>query len=64
MERTLRAPGFRHGPGAGYRPDEGQSNPLALLTFNSRWLETLDFTTGQKIELITSLGQLIIQLTT
>ncbi|MEB5705644.1 type I toxin-antitoxin system SymE family toxin [Pantoea anthophila] len=47
----------------GIRPDKGQPNPLPQLTINGRWLEALRFTTGQKIEVITRTGQLIIRLT-
>ncbi len=46
----------------GYRPERGQPNPLPQLTIKRRWLEALDFTTGQKIEVITGPGQLIIRL--
>ncbi|WP_312215447.1 SymE family type I addiction module toxin [Pantoea vagans] len=46
----------------GYRPNKGQPNPLPQLTIEGRWLETLGFTTGQKIEVITGPGQLIIRL--
>jgi len=41
-----------------------QPNPLPQLTTKGRWLEALGFTTGQKIEVITWPGQLIIRLTT
>ncbi|QCA03999.1 SymE family type I addiction module toxin [Pantoea vagans] len=46
----------------GYRPNKGQPNPLPQLTIKGRWLEALGFTTGQKIEVITGPGQLIIRL--
>ncbi|MCW0314808.1 Endoribonuclease SymE [Pantoea ananatis] len=46
----------------GYRPNRGQPNPLPQLTIKGRWLEALGFTTGQKIEVITGPGQLIIRL--
>ncbi|MCJ7926534.1 MAG: type I toxin-antitoxin system SymE family toxin [Pantoea vagans] len=46
----------------GCRPNKGKSNPLPQLTIKCRWLEALCFTTGQKIEVITGLGQLIIRL--
>ena len=46
----------------GYRPNKGQPNPLPQLTIKGRWLEALGFTTGQKIEVITGRGQLIIRL--
>jgi toxic protein SymE len=48
----------------GYRPNKGQPNPLPQLTIKGRWLEALGFTTGQKIEVITGPGQLIIRLAT
>jgi len=47
----------------GYRPNGGRPNPLPQLTIKGRWLEALGFTTGQKIEIITGPGQLIIRLT-
>ncbi|AJJ20064.1 SymE family type I addiction module toxin [Yersinia enterocolitica] len=46
----------------GYRPNGGRPNPLPQLTIRGRWLEPLGFTTGQKIEVITEPGQLIIRL--
>ena len=46
----------------GYRPNMGQPNPLSQLTIKGRWLEVLGFTTGQKIEVIPEVGQLIIRL--
>ncbi|WP_288653919.1 MULTISPECIES: SymE family type I addiction module toxin [Pantoea] len=48
----------------GYRPNKGQPNPLPQLTIKGRWLEALGFMTGQKIEVLTGPGQLIIQLAT
>lgn len=48
----------------GCRPNKGQPNPLPQLTIKGRWLEALGFTTGQKIEVITGPGQLIIRLAT
>lgn len=48
----------------GYRPNKGQPNPLPQLTIKGRWLEAQGFTTGQKIEVITGPGQLIIRLAT
>jgi len=48
---------------AGCRANKGQPNPLPQLTMKGRWLEALRFTTGQKIEVITRTGQLIIRLT-
>ncbi|WP_199756288.1 SymE family type I addiction module toxin [Candidatus Pantoea deserta] len=49
---------------AGYRPNRGQPNLLPQLTIKGRWLEALGFTTGQKIEVISGPGQLIIRLAT
>ena len=46
----------------GYRPNKGQPNPLPQLTIKGHWLESLRFTTGQKIEVITGPGHLIIRL--
>ncbi|WP_288475350.1 SymE family type I addiction module toxin [uncultured Pantoea sp.] len=46
----------------GYRPNKGQPNPLPQLTIKGRWLEALGFTTGQRFEVITGPGQLIIRL--
>ncbi|WP_072010460.1 SymE family type I addiction module toxin [Pantoea sp. NGS-ED-1003] len=48
----------------GYRPNRGQPNPLPQLMIKGRWLEALGFTTGQKIEVISGPGQLIIRLAT
>jgi len=48
----------------GYRPNGGRPNPLPQLTIKGRWLEALGFKTGQKIEVITGPGQLIIRLAT
>lgn len=48
----------------GYRPNGGRPNPLPQLTIKGRWLKALGFTTGQKIEVITGPGQLIIRLAT
>jgi len=47
-----------------YRPDTGQANSLPQLPIKGRWLEALGFTTGQKIEVISGPGQLIIRLAT
>ncbi|WP_337021031.1 SymE family type I addiction module toxin [Pantoea anthophila] len=44
--------------------NEGQPDLLPQLTFNRRWLEVLGFTTGQRVEVITGPGQLIIRLAT
>ncbi|MBP1018498.1 SymE family type I addiction module toxin [Serratia fonticola] len=46
----------------GYRPNGGRPNPLPQLTLKGRWLGALGFTTGQRIEVITEPGQLIIRL--
>ncbi|MEI2684064.1 SymE family type I addiction module toxin [Erwinia aphidicola] len=46
----------------GYRPNGGRPDPPPQLTIRGRWLEPLGFTTGQKIEVITEPGQLIIRL--
>ena len=46
----------------GYRPKRGQPNPLPQLTIKGRWLEVLGFTIGQKVEVITEPGQLLIRL--
>lgn len=46
----------------GCRPNNGQPNPLPQLTIKGRWLEALGFTTGEKIEVISAPGQLIIRL--
>ncbi|HEN3566299.1 TPA: type I toxin-antitoxin system SymE family toxin [Yersinia enterocolitica] len=46
----------------GYRPNGGQPNPYPQLTLKGRWLEALGFTTGQRIEVITEPGQLIIRI--
>ncbi|MGC0984418.1 SymE family type I addiction module toxin [Pantoea agglomerans] len=68
MADTHHKPGTRtattasHYYRVGYRPNRGQPNPLPQLTIKGRWLEALGFTTGQKIEVITGPGQLIIRL--
>ncbi|OMQ18025.1 SymE family type I addiction module toxin [Serratia oryzae] len=46
----------------GYRTNGGRPNPLPQLTLKGRWLGALGFTTGQRIEVITEPGQLIIRL--
>ncbi|MHC5177062.1 SymE family type I addiction module toxin [Serratia rhizosphaerae] len=46
----------------GYRPNGGRPNPPPQLTLTGKWLEPLGFTTGQKIEVITEPGQLIIRI--
>ncbi|WP_156294477.1 SymE family type I addiction module toxin [Serratia oryzae] len=46
----------------GYRTNGGRPNPLPQLTLKGRWLGSLGFTTGQRIEVITEPGQLIIRL--
>ncbi|POD90223.1 SymE family type I addiction module toxin [Pectobacterium odoriferum] len=48
----------------GYRTNGGKPNPLPQLTIKGRWLEPLGFTTGQRIEVITEPGQLIIRIVT
>ena len=48
----------------GYRLNKGQPKPLPQLTIKGRWLEAQGFTTGQRIEVITGPGQLIIRLAT
>lgn len=46
----------------GYRPNGGRPNPMPQLILKGRWLEPLGFTTGQKIEVLTEPGQLIIRI--
>lgn len=46
----------------GYRPNGGRRHPLPQLPLKGRWLEPLGFTTGQRIEVITAPGQLIIRI--
>ncbi|UIM99217.1 SymE family type I addiction module toxin [Yersinia ruckeri] len=46
----------------GYRTNGGRPHPLPQLTIKGLWLEPLGFTTGQRIEVITEPGQLIIRL--
>jgi toxic protein SymE len=46
----------------GYRPNGGRPNPPPQLTLTGQWLAPLGFTTGQKIEVITEPGQLIIRI--
>ncbi|WP_454878524.1 SymE family type I addiction module toxin [Serratia inhibens] len=46
----------------GYRPNGGRPNPPPQLTLTGKWLEPLGFITGQKIEVITEPGQLIIRI--
>ncbi|MBU9821460.1 type I toxin-antitoxin system SymE family toxin [Rahnella sp. BCC 1045] len=48
----------------GYRPNHGQPDPYPQITLKGRWLGQLGFTTGQKLEVITQPGQLIIRLAT
>ncbi|QMV51000.1 SymE family type I addiction module toxin [Ewingella americana] len=43
-----------------YHTNGGRPNPLPQLTIKGRWLEPLGFTTGQRVEVITEPGQLII----
>ncbi|MCG8156688.1 SymE family type I addiction module toxin [Brenneria goodwinii] len=44
------------------RPNGGRPNPLPQLTIKGRSLKPLGFTTGQRIEVLTGPGQLIIRL--
>ncbi|CAI1041167.1 SymE family type I addiction module toxin [Serratia liquefaciens] len=44
----------------GYRPNGGRANPSPQLTLTGKWLEQFGFTTGQRIEVITKPGRLII----
>ncbi|NIH15844.1 SymE family type I addiction module toxin [Serratia symbiotica] len=46
----------------GYRTNCGKPNPTPQLTLKGRWLEPLGFTTGQKIEVLTEPGKLIIRI--
>ncbi|BBI92360.1 SymE family type I addiction module toxin [Serratia symbiotica] len=46
----------------GYRPNGGKPNPTPQLTLKGRWLEPLGFTSGQKIEVFTEPGKLIIRI--
>jgi len=48
----------------GYRPNHGQPDPYPQIILKGRWLGQLGFTTGQKLEVITQPGQLIIRLAT
>ncbi|WBV23392.1 SymE family type I addiction module toxin [Pantoea piersonii] len=45
-----------------YRTNGGRPNPLSKLTIKERLLEPPGFTTGQKIEVSTELGQPIIRM--
>ncbi|AYO40012.1 SymE family type I addiction module toxin [Serratia sp. P2ACOL2] len=47
----------------GYRPNGGRPNPPPQLILAGQWLAPLGFTTGQRIEVITGPGQLIIRVT-
>jgi toxic protein SymE len=46
----------------GYRPNGGRPNPTPQLTLTGKWLAPLGFTTGQRIEVLTEPGQLIIRI--
>lgn len=43
-------------------PNGGKPNPMPQLTLKGRWLEPLSFTSGQKIEVFTEPGKLIIRI--
>ncbi|WP_095925054.1 SymE family type I addiction module toxin [Rahnella victoriana] len=45
-----------------YRPNHGLRDPYPQIPLKGHWLGQLDFTTGQKLEVITQPGQLIIRL--
>ncbi|ELW9439924.1 SymE family type I addiction module toxin [Pluralibacter gergoviae] len=45
----------------GYRPNQGQPNPLPQLPLKGRWLEALGFSTGQAIVVTARKGRLIIE---
>ncbi|MGK0665715.1 type I toxin-antitoxin system SymE family toxin [Serratia ureilytica] len=46
----------------GYRPNGGRPNPPPQLTLKGRWLEALGFTIGQRFEVLTEPGLLIIRI--
>lgn len=46
----------------GYRPNGGRPNPPPQLALTGKWLEQFGFTTGQRIEVITEPGRLIIRI--
>ncbi|MGK8661475.1 SymE family type I addiction module toxin [Serratia marcescens] len=46
----------------GYRPNGSRPNPPPQLTLTGHWLAPLGFTTGQKIEVLTAPGLLIVRL--
>ncbi|AEF47597.1 Domain of unknown function DUF1813 HSP20-like protein [Serratia sp. AS12] len=61
--RGLGKCGFRvQGLHDGYRHNGGRPNLPPQLTLTGQWLEPLGFTTGQKIQVITEPGQLIIRI--
>ncbi|PZL85517.1 type I toxin-antitoxin system SymE family toxin [Pantoea sp. ARC270] len=62
MPKTAASRSRSHDYAAGCRANKGQPNPLPQLTIKGRWLKALGFTTGQKIEVITGPGQLVIRL--
>ncbi|WP_330993828.1 SymE family type I addiction module toxin, partial [Pluralibacter gergoviae] len=45
----------------GYRPNQGQPDPLPQLTLKGRWLEALGFSTGQAVVVTAGKGRLIIE---
>ncbi|WP_337021039.1 SymE family type I addiction module toxin [Pantoea anthophila] len=64
MPKTAASRSRSHDYAVGCPANKDHSNPLPQLTIKGRWLEALGFTTGQKIEVITGPGQLIIRLAT
>ncbi|WP_352412948.1 SymE family type I addiction module toxin [Mixta sp. BE291] len=46
----------------GYIRDQRKFKPSPSITLKGRWITALGFETGQKIEVITGPGQLIIRL--
>ncbi|PNS12795.1 type I addiction module toxin, SymE family [Mixta theicola] len=46
----------------GYIRDQRKFEPSPSITLKGRWMAALGFETGQKIEVITGPGQLIIRL--
>ncbi|KMK11944.1 hypothetical protein ABW06_19175 [Pluralibacter gergoviae] len=45
----------------GYRPNQGQPNPLPQLTLKVRWLEALGVSTGQAVVVTAENGRLVIE---
>ncbi|MCK1069428.1 SymE family type I addiction module toxin, partial [Pluralibacter gergoviae] len=45
----------------GYRPNQGQPNPLPQFPLKGRWLEALGFSIGQAIVVTAGKGRLIIE---